>query len=189
MTSSDRIWFEEKMANTAGSVFDFDVETLDGRPMRLGEFSGKVLLIVNTASQCGFTPQYAGLEELYQTYKDRGLEVLGFPCNQFGAQEPGSAAEIGSFCEKNYGVSFPMFAKIDVNGEDAHPLYRFLKTEKSGLLGSKIKWNFTKFLVDREGKVVARYASTTKPESMAKEIERLLDIPLGHQNPGITEVG
>ena len=166
------------MAKTAESVFDFGVETLDGRPMRLAEFAGKALLIVNTASQCGFTPQYAGLEKLYQTYKDRGLEVLGFPCNQFGAQEPGSAAEIGAFCEKNYGVRFPMFAKIDVNGENAHPLYKFLKKEKPGLLGplggGAIKWNFTKFLVDREGNVVARYASTTKPESLAKDIEQLL---------------
>ena len=168
------------MAQTGGSVFDFDVETLDGRPMRLAEFAGKVLLIVNTASQCGFTPQYAGLEKLYRTYNDRGLEVLGFPCNQFGAQEPGSAAEIGSFCEKNYGVSFPMFAKIAVNGEEAHPLYRFLKKAKPGMLGplggGAIKWNFTKFLVDREGNVVARFASTTRPENLAGEIEKLLAV-------------
>jgi len=162
------------MTKTAESVFDFEAESLDGRPMRLAEFAGKVLLIVNTASQCGFTPQYAGLEKLYRTYKDRGFEVLGFPCNQFGAQEPGSAAEIGSFCDRNYGVSFPMFGKIDVNGENPHPLYRFLKSQKPGLLGSKIKWNFTKFLVDREGKVIARYASTTKPESLVRDIEKLL---------------
>ena len=167
------------MAKTAKSAFDFEAESLGGSSMRLSDLKGKVLLIVNTASQCGFTPQYAGLEKLYQTYKGRGLEVLGFPCNQFGAQEPGSAADIGAFCEKNYGVSFPMFAKIDVNGDHAHPLYQFLKKEKPGMLGlvdgGAIKWNFTKFLVDREGKVVDRYASTTKPESLAKDIEKLLD--------------
>lgn len=167
---------EEKMAQTA---FDFEAVTLEGRPMPLAELAGKILLIVNTASQCGFTPQYAGLENLYQTFKERGLEVLGFPCNQFGSQEPGSAADIGAFCQKNYGVSFPMFAKIEVNGENTHPLYRFLKKQKQGLLGpldgGAIKWNFTKFLVDREGRVVARYASTTKPESLANDIEKLLD--------------
>jgi glutathione peroxidase len=171
-------WAEEKMAETTETVHDFSAETLDGRPASMSDYANKVLLIVNTASQCGFTPQYAGLETLYQTYKDRGFMVLGFPCNQFGAQEPGSAAEIGAFCEKNYGVSFPMFAKIDVNGDNTHPLYRFLKKQKPGLLGplggGAIKWNFTKFLVDRRGNVVARYASTTKPESLAKDIERLL---------------
>ena len=167
------------MAETSETVYEFSVETLDGRATGLADFKGKVLLIVNTASQCGFTPQYAGLEALYQRYKESGLEVLGFPCNQFGAQEPGTAADIGAFCDRNYGVSFSMFAKIDVNGEKAHPLYRFLKKEKPGLLGplggSAIKWNFTKFLVDRSGKVVARYASTTKPESLAKDIEKLLE--------------
>ena len=166
------------MAETLQSVLAFSAETLDGRQASLAEFAGKVLLIVNSASQCGFTPQYAGLEKLYRTYKDRGFAVLGFPCNQFGGQEPGSAAEIGAFCEKNYGVSFPMFAKIDVNGEKAHPLYRLLKKENPGLLGplggGAIKWNFTKFLVDRNGRIVTRYASTTKPEALAKDIERLL---------------
>lgn len=166
------------MAETTESIYAFSAETLDGGMASLSAFRGRVLLIVNTASQCGFTPQYAGLETLYRTYKERGLEVLGFPCNQFGAQEPGTANEIGVFCERNYGVSFPMFAKIDVNGDKAHPLYRFLKKEKPGLLGplggGAIKWNFTKFLVDRNGRVVARYASTTKPESLAKDIEKLL---------------
>jgi glutathione peroxidase len=168
------------MADTSESLYSFTADTLDGRPASLGDFKGKVLLIVNTASQCGFTPQYAGLEKLYRTYKESGLEVLGFPCNQFGAQEPGTAADIGAFCERNYGVSFPMFAKIDVNGETAHPLYRFLKKEKPGLLGplggGAIKWNFTKFLVDRRGRVVDRFASTTKPESLAKHIEKLLEL-------------
>jgi glutathione peroxidase len=167
------------MAGTGGAVLDFEAETLDGAKMSLAEFKGKVLLVVNTASQCGFTPQYAGLEKLYRTYKDRGLVVLGFPCNQFGAQEPGDAGEIGAFCERNYGVSFPMFAKIDANGKRAHPLYQYLKKQKPGLLGplggGAIKWNFTKFLVDRGGHVVARFAPSTKPESLAGKIERLLN--------------
>jgi len=167
------------MAETSETVYGFSADALDGRATSLSDFSGKVLLIVNTASQCGFTPQYAGLESLYRIYKDRGLEVLGFPCNQFGSQEPGTAEEIGTFCEQNYGVSFPMFAKIDVNGERTHPLYRFLKKEKPGLLGplggGAIKWNFTKFLVDRNGRVVSRFASTTKPESLTKDIEHLLE--------------
>jgi glutathione peroxidase len=167
------------MAEAADTVYGFSAEALDGRPVSLAEFKGRVLLIVNTASQCGFTPQYGGLETLYRKYKERGLTVLGFPCNQFGAQEPGTAAEIGGFCERNYGVDFPMFGKIDVNGGKTHPLYRFLKKEKPGLLGplggGAIKWNFTKFLVDRNGNVVARYASTTKPESLAKDIEKLLE--------------
>ena len=135
-------------------------------------------MVVNTASKCGFTPQYAGLEELYKQYKDRGLVVLGFPCNQFGAQEPGTEAEIAQFCELNFGVTFPIFAKIDVNGADAHPLYKFLKSEKSGILGAigvdAIKWNFTKFLVDRSGNVVGRYAPSTTPAELAPEIDKLL---------------
>lgn len=167
------------MTETTGTVFDFEAETLDGAAERLADFKGKVLLIVNTASQCGFTPQYAGLEKLYRTYKDRGFVVLGFPCNQFGAQEPGGAAEIGAFCDRNYGVSFPMFAKIDVNGERTHPLYQYLKHEKRGLLGpfggGAIKRNFTKFLVNRDGRVVARYAPSTKPENLAGDIEKLLN--------------
>ncbi|MDU1668067.1 MAG: glutathione peroxidase, partial [Bradyrhizobium sp.] len=137
-------------------------------------FAGQVLLIVNTASACGFTPQYRGLEALHRAYADRGFAVLGFPCNQFGAQEPGTAEEIGAFCSTKYDVTFPLFAKIDVNGAEAHPLYKFLKGEKTGLLGSAIKWNFTKFLVDRQGNVVSRHAPTTTPEALKKEIEALL---------------
>jgi glutathione peroxidase len=164
------------MADLAETVYEFFAPLLDGRTASLDEFKGRVLLIVNTASKCGFTPQYAGLEELFRMYKERGLAVLGFPCNQFGAQEPGSAEQIGSFCERNYGVSFPIFAKIDVNGPDAHPLYRYLKSEKSGILGTQaIKWNFTKFLVNRQGKVVDRYGPATKPKALASQIETLLD--------------
>jgi glutathione peroxidase len=156
------------------TVYDFSAKTLAGEELPLSEFKGKALLIVNTASACGFTPQYKGLEDLYKAYASRGFAVLGFPCNQFGAQELGDAAQIGQFCAKNYGVSFPMFAKVDVNGSNAHPLFKFLKSEKGGVLGSAIKWNFTKFVVDRNGQVVARHASITKPESLTKEIEALL---------------
>ncbi len=157
-------------------VYGFSAPLLDGSEARLDTLRGKVLLIVNTASRCGFTPQYAGLEQLYRRYRDRGLEVLGFPCNQFGRQEPGTESEIGAFCEKNYGVSFPMFAKVEVNGADTHPLYQFLKRQRRGLLGmERIQWNFTKFLVDRQGRVVRRYGSSRKPVAIAPEIERLLD--------------
>jgi glutathione peroxidase len=156
------------------TAFDFSARTLDGREVPLKQFEGQALLIVNTASACGFTPQYQGLEALHRQLSPRGFSVLGFPCNQFGHQEPGNSADIEAFCSKNYGVTFPMFEKVDVNGSDAHPLYKFLKSEKSGLLGSSIKWNFTKFLVDRSGKVVARHASTTRPETLTKEIEALL---------------
>ncbi|ABE40693.1 glutathione peroxidase [Rhodopseudomonas pseudopalustris] len=156
------------------SIQDFTAKTLAGEELPLKRFEGQVLLIVNTASACGFTPQYKGLEALQKTYGPRGFSVLGFPCNQFGAQESGNETEIAQFCSTNYGVSFPMFAKIDVNGANAHPLYKFLKDEKSGLLGSAIKWNFTKFLVDRAGHVVSRHAPTTTPESLAKDIETLL---------------
>jgi glutathione peroxidase len=156
------------------SIYDFNATSLTGDDTPLKRFEGKVLLIVNTASACGFTPQYRGLEVLQQKYAARGFSVLGFPCNQFGRQEPGSAAEIGQFCSSNYAVSFPMFDKIDVNGDNAHPLYQYLKGEKSGLLGSSIKWNFTKFLIDRSGKVAGRYAPTTTPESLTKDIEALL---------------
>ena len=157
------------------SVFDFSATAIDGKPVDLSAYKGKVLLIVNTASKCGFTPQYKGLQKMFEQYADRGLEVLGFPCDQFGHQEPGSEADINSFCEMNFGVSFPLFAKIDVNGKDAHPLFAHLKSKAPGLLGSEgIKWNFTKFLVNREGGVVARYAPATSPESIAKDIEALL---------------
>ncbi|MEF8755896.1 MAG: glutathione peroxidase [Accumulibacter sp.] len=157
------------------SIHEFSAELLGGGTQPLADYAGKVLLIVNTASQCGFTPQYAGLEALYQRYRERGLVVLGFPCNQFGAQEPGDASEIASFCQKNYGVSFPMFARIEVNGDNAHPLYQHLKKAAPGLLGSEaIKWNFTKFLVDRAGDVVQRYAPATAPDSIADDIEKLL---------------
>jgi glutathione peroxidase len=164
------------MESRAESIYAFSAPLLDGREISLGEFKGKILLIVNTASKCGFTPQYAGLERLYQTYKDRGFAVLGFPSNQFGRQEPGTAEEIGAFCEKNYGVSFPIFAKIDVNGAAAHPLYRFLKKRRRGLLGiGRITWNFTKFLADRDGRVVRRFAPATDPKSIAPAIETLLE--------------
>jgi glutathione peroxidase len=156
------------------SIYDFNATSLAGEDTPLKRFEGKVLLIVNTASACGFTPQYKGLEALQQKYAARGFSVLGFPCNQFGRQEPGSAAEIGQFCSSNYAVSFPMFDKIDVNGDNAHPLYQYLRGEKSGLLGSSIKWNFTKFLIDRSGKVVGRHAPTTTPEQLTKDIEALL---------------
>lgn len=156
------------------SIYDFTAKSLAGKDVALKDFEGQVLLIVNTASACGFTPQYKGLEALQQIYGPRSFSVLGFPCNQFGAQEPGDAAQIAQFCSTNYGVSFPMFAKIDVNGAGAHPLYKFLKDQKGGLLGSAIKWNFTKFLVDRSGRVVSRHAPTTTPEALSKEIETLL---------------
>ncbi|MGJ4905058.1 glutathione peroxidase [Bradyrhizobium sp. HKCCYLRH2060] len=156
------------------SIYDFTATSLKGEEVPLQRFEGQVLLIVNTASACGFTPQYRGLEALHRAYADRGFAVLGFPCNQFGAQEPGTAEEIGAFCAGKYDVTFPLFAKIDVNGADAHPLYRFLKGEKTGLLGSAIKWNFTKFLVDRTGHVASRHAPTTTPEALKKEIEALL---------------
>ncbi|WP_172202724.1 glutathione peroxidase [Niveibacterium sp. COAC-50] len=157
------------------AIHEFSTRTLDGKPLNLADYAGKVLLIVNTASNCGFTPQYAGLEALQRQYGARGLVVLGFPCNQFGAQEPGSEAEIGAFCEKNYGVTFPLSEKVEVNGDGAHPLFKYVTKEAPGLLGTTaIKWNFTKFLVDRDGNVVERFAPTTKPEELAAQIETLL---------------
>jgi glutathione peroxidase len=157
------------------TVYDFEALQIDGKPLALSAFKGKALLIVNTASACGFTPQFAGLEKLHKTYGGKGLVVLGFPCNQFGAQDKGSNEEIGAFCQKNYGVSFTMMSKIDVNGSGAHPLYQWLSAEKTGVLGSKaIKWNFTKFLVGKDGAVLARYAPTDTPESLTKDIEAAL---------------
>ena len=157
------------------SIYDFTVKDIHGKPVKLDQYRGKVMLIVNTASECGFTPQYKGLEAMYEKLHAKGLEVLGFPCNQFGGQEPGDEKQIEQFCELNYGVTFPMFAKVDVNGDKTAPLYKYLKAEKPGLLGSEaIKWNFTKFLVDREGNVVKRYAPNDTPESIAKDVERIL---------------
>ncbi len=156
------------------TLSDFTADRLDGTPESLGAYEGKVVLVVNTASQCGFTPQFAGLEQLWEAHKDEGLVVLGFPCNQFGSQDPGTAEEIGEFCERNYGVSFPMFAKVDVNGDDAHPVWEWLKDSKGGLLGDRIKWNFTKFLVGRDGAVIDRYAPNTKPEDLEDDIVKAL---------------
>lgn len=163
------------------TIYDFSAPLLDGREQALAQYQGRVLMIVNTASKCGFTSQYAALEQLYRIYRDRGFVVLGFPSNQFGAQEPGTATEIASFCETRFGVTFPLFAKIDVNGPGAHPLYRFLKREQPGILGffasGAIRWNFTKFLVDRQGNVVARFGPAKKPEKLAGAVERLLAAP------------
>lgn len=157
------------------SLYDFEVEKIDGSKQSMADFSNKVLLIVNTASKCGFTPQYEGLEQLYRDYHEKGLEILAFPCNQFGNQEPGSEQQIQQFCDLNYHTSFPLFKKIDVNGEQAAPLYNYLKDKARGVLGSKsIKWNFTKFLVDKQGKVVRRYGSTTKPDEIRQDIEALI---------------
>lgn len=157
------------------TIYDFKVKTIEGQEATLEQYKGKVLLIVNVASKCGFTPQYDGLEALYKKYKDKGFVVLGFPCNQFGSQEPGTEAEIQNFCRVNFGVTFPMFSKLNVNGNDTHPLYVYLKSEKPGILGSEaIKWNFTKFLVDKNGKVVQRFGSSASPESIEEDIEKLL---------------
>ena len=159
----------------AKQLADFDALAIDGKKVPLSRYAGKVVLAVNTASQCGFTPQFAGLEQLWQTYGRRGLVVLGFPCNQFGGQDPGANDEIASFCQLNYGVSFPMMAKIDVNGESAHPLYQWLTAEAPGLLGTKaIKWNFTKFLIGKDGQVIRRYAPQDAPEKLAADIEAAL---------------
>ncbi|KJV37965.1 glutathione peroxidase [Acinetobacter brisouii] len=158
-------------------IYQFEAERLDGHIQSMTDYEGKVLLIVNTASKCGFTPQFSGLEKLYQKYRDQGLVVLGFPCNQFGGQDPGSNEEIDNFCKRNYGVSFPMFAKVDVKGPEAHAIFRLLTREAKGILGSQsIKWNFTKFLIGRNGEVINRYAPTTKPESLEQDIERALAV-------------
>lgn len=157
------------------TIYQLEAELLNGLEKKFSDYEGKVLLIVNTASKCGFTPQFAGLEKLYQEFKDKDFEVLGFPCNQFGGQDPASNNEIGLFCQKNYGVSFPMFAKVDVKGPEAHPIFRFLTREVKGVLGThNIKWNFTKFLVGRDGRVLQRYAPTTKPEALEKDIQTAL---------------
>ena len=156
------------------TVYDFNAKDLNGNEVDFAQFKDKVLLIVNTASKCGFTPQFEGLEELHQSYKDQGLVVIGFPCNQFGSQDPGSNEEIGAFCQKNYGVSFLMMEKVDVNGDNEHPLYTWLKKQEGGFLTDGIKWNFTKFLINRQGEVVDRYAPTTKPKAIESEIVKLL---------------
>ena len=157
------------------SIYDFSVTDISGKTVKLDRYQGKAMLLVNTASQCGYTPQYKGLEALYEKYRAKGFQVLGFPCNQFGEQEPGDEKAIAQFCEINFGVTFPLFAKVDVNGENAAPVWKYLKAEKPGLLGSEgIKWNFTKFLVDREGRVVARFAPKDTPESIAADIEKVL---------------
>jgi glutathione peroxidase len=156
------------------SLFDFQASSLEGEPVDLASYAGQVVLVVNTASQCGLTPQYEGLQRLYAEFADEGFTVLGFPCDQFGHQEPGSEDEIGAFCQRNYGVNFPMFSKVDVNGADAHPIFTWLRDQKGGLLGSKIKWNFTKFLVGRDGQVIARYAPTTPPDKLSDDIAKAL---------------
>lgn len=167
--------FSTLEAEMKTTIYDIPVKTIKGKESTLAPYKGNVMLIVNVASKCGFTPQYEGLEKLYKTYKDEGLVVLGFPCNQFMNQEPGSEAEIQNFCQVNFGVTFPLFSKIDVNGENTHPLYTYLKSEAPGVLGSEsIKWNFTKFLVDREGKVINRFGSSTTPSEIEKEIKALL---------------
>jgi glutathione peroxidase len=166
------------MNDFRGTVYEFSAPLLDLRLMSLAEYRGQVLLVVNTASKCGFTPQYAGLEQLYRAYRERGFSILGFPCNQFGAQEPGDGVEIRAFCDASYGVTFPIFSKIDVNGPHTHPLYRFLKKARPGILGTAgIKWNFTKFLIDRRGSVVRRYGPSATPQSLVPAIERQLDRP------------
>jgi glutathione peroxidase len=162
-------------AQMSPSIYDFSANSLEGQPVPLSTFKDKVLLIVNTASQCGFTPQYQGLQSIHSKYENQGFAVLGFPCNQFGQQEPGSASEIQSFCETRFGVTFPLFEKVDVNGSNAHPLFKYLTKAAPGIFGTEgIKWNFTKFLVDRSGKVIKRYPSTTKPEDIEKDIQALL---------------
>jgi glutathione peroxidase len=167
--------FNLMTAQAPASIYDFSATGIDGKPVSLNTYKDKVLLIVNTASQCGFTPQYKGLQALYERYANQGFAVLGFPCNQFGQQEPGNSDQIKSFCETSFGVSFPLFQKIEVNGSNAHPLYQYLTKAAPGIFGTEgIKWNFTKFLVDRSGKVVKRYPPTTKPEDIAKDIQALL---------------
>ncbi|MFW2095566.1 glutathione peroxidase [Acinetobacter sp. ULE_I057] len=156
------------------NIYQFEAELLEGENKSFSDYKGKVLLIVNTASKCGFTPQFAGLEKVYEKYKDQGLEVLGFPCNQFGGQDPGTNEQIGTYCQRNYGVSFPMFAKVNVKGPEAHVIFRYLTNNSKGILGNGIKWNFTKFLINKKGEVINRYAPTTKPEDIEQDIEKAL---------------
>lgn len=156
------------------NIYQFEAELLEGENKSFSDYDGKVLLIVNTASKCGFTPQFAGLEKLYEKYNTQGFEVLGFPCNQFGGQDPGSNEQIGEYCQRNYGVKFPMFAKVDVKGPEAHAIFRYLTNNSKGILGNGIKWNFTKFLINKKGEVINRYAPTTKPEDIEKDIENAL---------------
>ena len=156
------------------NIYQFEAELLDGKNKSFADYEGKVLLVVNTASKCGFTPQFAGLEKLYEKYKPQGFEVLGFPCNQFGGQDPGSNEQIGAFCQKNYGVSFPMFAKVDAKGPEAHAIFRYLTNNSKGILGNGITWNFTKVFIGKDGKVLNRYAPTTKPDALEQEIEQAL---------------
>ena len=162
------------MPNNQTTLTDFEANLLDGTPKDLSDYAGQVVLVVNTASKCGFTPQYTGLQKLYEDYRDQGLVVLGFPCDQFAHQEPGTDEEIGAFCQRNFGVDFPLFSKIEVNGSGAHPLYQWLKTEKSGLLGGRIKWNFTKFLIGRDGTVVGRFGPNRKPKDLRDAVEKAL---------------
>lgn len=162
------------MANDQHTLSDFQARLLDGSEKALADYAGQVVLVVNTASKCGFTPQYTGLQELYEEFGDQGFVVLGFPCDQFARQEPGTDEEIGAFCERNFGVEFPLFSKIDVNGSDAHPLYGWLKSEKSGLLGGRVKWNFTKFLIGRDGRVIGRFGPNRKPEDLRDAVEAAL---------------
>jgi glutathione peroxidase len=172
------------VAEAAVSAFDFEATGIDGTPVPIDRYRGQVMLIVNVASRCGFTPQYRGLEDLYRRHRDRGFVVLGFPCNQFGHQEPGSEAEIRQFCDTTFGVTFPLFQKVDVNGASAHPLYRFLKSQRTGLLGSAgIKWNFTKFLVGRDGEVLARYGPRDEPAAIEPAIDRALAQPAAGRPP------
>ena len=170
-------------AKTAMTIHDFSVRLGTGEERRLTDYRGKVLLIVNVASKCGFTPQYNGLQSLYEQFQPRGFEILAFPCDQFGHQEPGSDAEIATFCHRTYGITFPIFAKVEVNGKNAHPVFHWLRQQKGGLLGNAIKWNFTKFLIDRSGAVHARFAPTTKPESLISDIEHLLEGDSGQVAP------
>ena len=156
------------------NIYQFEAELLEGENKSFSDYEGKVLLIVNTASKCGFTPQFAGLEKLYEKYNNQGFEVLGFPCNQFGGQDPGSNEQIGEYCQRNYGVKFPMFAKVDVKGPEAHAIFRYLTNNSKGILGNGIKWNFTKFLINKKGDVINRYAPTTKPEDIEKDLEAAL---------------